>query len=114
MTNHIGTMEGKGIIAHKLDAIGWGLFFIWIGSAVLAHLGWGIGLAGVGILALAGQVARKSLGLTFEAFWAVIGALFAIGGVWQLFSVRVSLIPILCIAAGVSLLLSVVISKPKG
>lgn len=35
-----------------LDAVGWGLFFIWIGIAILIDVGWGIGLIGVGVLIL--------------------------------------------------------------
>lgn len=43
----------------KLDAVGWGLFFIWIGIAVLADVGWGVGLIGVGLIILGGLVARE-------------------------------------------------------
>ena len=35
-----------------LDTAGCGIFFIWIGVAILANLGWGIGLIGVGLLIL--------------------------------------------------------------
>jgi hypothetical protein len=45
----------------QLDAIGWGLFFIWIGIAVLANLGWGIGLIGVGLIILLKLLAREYL-----------------------------------------------------
>ena len=30
----------------KLDAIGWGLVFIWTGTAILADVGWGVGFLG--------------------------------------------------------------------
>jgi hypothetical protein len=111
-THIIRTPEGR-VTAHKLDVVGWGLFFIWIGIALLANLGWGMGLVGVGFLVLVGQLARKYMGLRFEAFWAIVGALFVIGGVWEFLSVRVSLIPILCIVAGVALVVSAVVGKPK-
>ena len=113
MTNHVGTMVDGRITAHKLDIAGWGLFFIWIGIAFLANLGWGIGLVGVGILVLSGQMTRRYMGLRFEAFWAIVGALFVIGGVWEFLSVRVSLIPILCIVAGAALVVSALVGKPK-
>jgi hypothetical protein len=45
----------------KLDAVGWGLFFIWIGVAVLADVGWGVGLIGVGLIILGGLAAREYL-----------------------------------------------------
>jgi hypothetical protein len=114
MANHIiGPVVDGRITAHKLDVVGWGLFFIWIGIAFLANLSWGIGLVGVGVLVLGGQMARKYMSLRFEAFWAMVGALFIIGGVWELFSVHVSLVPILCIVAGVALVVSALLGKPK-
>ena len=41
-----------------LDAVGWGVFFIWIGVAFLADLGWGVGFIGVGLIILGALVAR--------------------------------------------------------
>jgi len=41
-----------------LDAVGWGVFFIWIGIAFLADLGWGVGFIGVGLIILGALVAR--------------------------------------------------------
>lgn len=45
----------------EIDAIRWGVFFIWIGVAVLADLGWGVGLIGIGLIILAGFAARTHL-----------------------------------------------------
>lgn len=95
--------------AHRLDGAAWGLFFIWIGIAFLLHLDWGIGLLGVGVLMIATQIARKYVGLPLETFWIVVGALFMLCGIWEVFSVRLSLIPIICIVAGVALLASVLV-----
>ncbi len=44
-----------------LDAVGWGVFFIWIGVAFLEDLGWGVGFIGIGLIILGGLVARKYL-----------------------------------------------------
>ena len=44
-----------------LDAVGWGVFFIWIGVAILADLGWGVGLIGVGLIILGALAARAYL-----------------------------------------------------
>lgn len=44
--------ESSKELHRKLDAVGWGLFFIWIGIALLTDVGWGIGLIGVGVLIL--------------------------------------------------------------
>lgn len=105
-------MADEGIVAHRLNAIGSGLFFIWVGVVLLAHLGWGIGLLGVGILMLGGQAARTLMGLKFVTSWGEVGVLFVLGGVWELVSFRVGLAPILCIVAGILFVVSAFVGKP--
>jgi hypothetical protein len=110
--NHDQRLTSRHVLHKKLDAAGWGLFFIWMGIALVAHVGWGAGLLGVGILILGAQVTRKYFGLKLERFWVVAGFLFLLGGVWELFNVPLDLMPILCIVAGVALLVSVLVGKP--
>jgi len=43
----------------KLDAVGCALFFIWMGIAILANVGWGIGLIGVGLIIIGLMVVRE-------------------------------------------------------
>ena len=93
-------------LAKKLDALGWGLFFIWVGIAFLADFHIGVGLLGVGIITLGGQAARKFLDLKLEGFWVVVGLLFFVGGLWELFEAEVGLVPILLIVVGLALLVS--------
>ncbi len=90
----------------KVDPTVWGLFFVWIGIAVLAHLGWGIGLVGVGVITLGAQAWRGYLGLRVDRFSLVVGSLFTIGGIWSLLDLRIDLVPVLCIVAGIALLVS--------
>ena len=66
---------------------------------------------GVGIIILAKQATRKYMTLEFEIFGVICGVLFVLGGVWQFFTVRVSLVPLVCIAGGVALLLSALFGK---
>ena len=110
--NHDQKLTSKHVLHKKLDAVSWGLFFIWIGIALVAHVGWGAGLLGVGIIILGAQVIRKYLGLKLEGFWIVAGFLFVLGGVWELFNVPLDLMPILCIAVGVALLVCTLVGKP--
>lgn len=100
-------------LAKKLDAVGWGLFFIWVGIAFLADLGTGVGLLGVGVITLGGQVARKHYNLNVEGFWVVVGLLFVVGGVWNLIQAKVALVPLLLIAAGLAVLVSAFWGKPR-
>ena len=97
----------KGQLAQKLDAAGWGLFFIWVGVALLMGLSWGVGLLGVAVITLGEQAARRYVGLGVQAFWVVVGLLFLVGGIWELYKVDVSLAPILLIIAGAALLVSI-------
>jgi hypothetical protein len=80
-------------LANKLDAVGWGLFFIWVGVAFLADVAIGVGLLGVGVITLGMQAVRKYFQLDFEE--------------WELFAVELPLVPILLIVAGLVLLVSV-------
>jgi len=91
-------------LTRKLEAIGWGLFFIWMGIALFGHLGWGVGLLGVGIITLGVQAVRKYFELKLEGFWVAVGFCFVAAGIWNLFDIQLGLLPILCIVAGVALL----------
>lgn len=91
----------------------WGLLFVWVGVGTLAQVGWGYGLIGVGVIILGAQLARRFVvGLELEAFSTAVGLIFLLGGIWELFSVQVELVPILCIAAGVALILSALTARP--
>jgi hypothetical protein len=100
-----GTSEERAL-DRKIDAAGWGVLFVWIGVALLAHVGWGVGLVGVGLITLGAQAWRNHVGVKVDRFGLVVGAVFMLVGVWNLFDVRVELVPVLFIAAGVYLLAS--------
>lgn len=110
---HDPMAENKRSLIKKLDAVGWGLFFIWIGIAFLADVGWGAGLLGVGVIALGAQVARKYLGLPADRFGLAVGIAFVVWGVWELLNIQLSetpipgaLFPILFIVVGIVLVVS--------
>ena len=96
----------RGIVAEKLDAVGWGLFFLWVGLALLFDFGWGATLIGIGIITLGEQLARFATRLQVEGFWVVVGVGFLLGGIWQLVDAELSLFPIFLILAGLTVLLA--------
>jgi hypothetical protein len=104
----------ESTVEKKVDATGWALFFIWTGVAFLAHIGWGVGLVGVGVIMIGGQVARKYYDLGVQGFPVVIGGIVILAGVRELVGVQFSLLPILCVVAGLALLVSLVKSGRKG
>lgn len=87
------------------DAIGWALFFIWVGVAWLMELGIGYGLLGVAVLTLGMQGIRYLRDVKVEGFWVVIGLAFLVGGFWELWSVAIPLAPVVLIAVGLALLI---------
>lgn len=90
-----------------LDSIGWALFFIWVGSAWLMELDLGIGLLGIAAITLGMQAVRWLLKLKMEGFWIVVGAAFAIGGVWELANIDKPLVPVLMVAVGLVIFVSI-------
>lgn len=95
----------------KLAAVGWGLFFLWVGIALLTGVPTGVGLLGVGAITLGMQMARRTFGLTLEGFWIVVGILFALGGFGALLGVNVPILPLVLVGAGLLLLLSGLTAK---
>ncbi len=108
------TTESKRVTARKVDAAGWGLFFIWVGITFLASLGWGVGLLGVGVIILGVQLARRYADLAVERFSALVGVIFLFGGVWELLgkAAPAALVPVLFIIAGALLLISALTRRP--
>jgi hypothetical protein len=100
------TSSNERALERKIDAAAWGILFLWVGIALLAQVSWGVGLVGAGVIALGAQVWRRYVGVKVDPFSVVVGALFAIVGVWNLFDVRVDIVPLLFIAAGIALLAS--------
>lgn len=94
--------------ARKLDSVGWAIFFIWVGVAWIANVGFGVGLIGVAAIILGMQAMRRLMGINLEFFWIVVGIGFAIGGLWEYLDVQTPLAPIVLIIAGIALLVSVI------
>lgn len=101
----------QGALGRRLDAGGWGLFFIWVGIALATNVGWGVALVGVGLITLGVQAARRLLGLDLDRFSVTVGGLFVAGGIWKIVDVSVELFPLLCIVAGLALLVSALAGK---
>jgi hypothetical protein len=112
-SDHDQMVVNRGALNRKLEAAGWGLVFIWIGIALFVHVGWGMGLLGVGIITLGAQLARKYFDLKLEGFWIAVGFLFVVGGICKLFNAHLGFVPILCIVAGTALLVSVLVRRTR-
>jgi len=90
----------------RITTIGWGLFFIWLGFVLMLKAGSGLILLGVGLISLGMQVARKYSGLDSDGFWIVVGALFVVVGVWEMFDIQLPLMSVFLIVIGGAFLVS--------
>ena len=96
--------QAKSIYARQLDAVGWALLLIWIGVAVLANVGWGWALLGMGGIVLGAQAALWRRSETVDRFAAACGVVFLIGGAWVVLGLTWPLVPVLLILLGAGLL----------
>lgn len=106
--------KGTRDLTKKLTAVGWGLFFIWLGIAMLFNADVGFILMGVGLITLGMQAARKYYGLDAETFWIVVAVLFIVVGLWQALELRISIMAALLIVVGCALLISAIKGKQAG
>lgn len=104
--------------AQRLNAVGWGSFLIWMGISFLANLSWATVLIGVGIIIVAGQLARYFFRLPVERSWLVIGILLLAWVGLNLLQHRFDgpflpgdFLPFLFIVAGIALIVSVLFRK---
>jgi hypothetical protein len=67
----------------KIDATGWGLFFLWVGVALVASVGWGIAILGTGVISLGVQFARRVSGLPVDRWSVGFGACLSMAGLTQ-------------------------------
>ncbi len=95
----------QGSLADKLVGVKWGLFFIWVGLVLLLKLAASVGLLGIGVIALGLEASRKHFKLPLEWFWVIVGLLFALVGLWDLFETTLPLVAVLLIVAGLTLLI---------
>lgn len=110
----------EGTAAARLDEIGWGSFFIWIGVALLAGVSWSVFFLGTGAIMVSAQMARKFLALKVDRFGLSLGIAFVCASVlrildlqWDKAVISTWLVPVLFIAAGASIVLSAWLRKPR-
>jgi hypothetical protein len=94
------------VASRDVARVVWGLLLIWLGAALAVRWSWGVGLVGAGAILLGAQAYRWLAGLRLDGFGLVAGLALLIAGVSSLLRVTVALVPLLCIAAGVVLLVS--------
>jgi hypothetical protein len=98
------TAQQTSRLSHRIDGGGWAFAFIWVGVALLADVGWGWLLVGLGLIMLAGQGALRLAHEPSSGFWIACGATLLGSGIWQLLDLRWPLAPVLFILVGLGIL----------
>ena len=100
-----GLIEKRSVRGARIDAVLWGLFFVWIGIVLLFQvIPPGMGSLGVGVIVLGGALVRLIAGVSVSNFWLIIGAVFVIAGVGELLEIDLPLLPAALVVCGVLLL----------
>jgi hypothetical protein len=90
--------------APSIDSVGWALFFIWSGVALLTHIGWTWSLFGTAVIILGAQAARRIRSERLDIFMIVIGTVPLAGTVAVRLGSAWSLIPAFLIVIGLAML----------
>jgi len=105
MIDKIDEKSYRDLRGKRLDAIGWALFFLWIGVVFLVKsIPDGVGSLGVGAIVLIGTLVRLLLKISISVFWIEIGIVFILAGVGGLLDIDLPLLPIALIVCGVLML----------
>lgn len=113
MPEPLQRMRDEHASSEVVERYAWGLLLVWMGGVLLLRWGWGVGLAGAGAIVLAAHGWRSHLGLRLDRWGVLFGAMLLICGAWTVLDVPIDLVPALAIAAGIGLLVSTRMSRPR-
>jgi hypothetical protein len=95
-------------LAHRLDVLGWGVFFLMTGVLMLfPGLPEGIWLVGLGVLLLGLAAVRVALGLAIEWFGVILGASALIAGFGTIAGVYIPVFALFLVACGLAIIAGV-------
>lgn len=100
--------SGNNTFARSIDSIGWALFFMWVGVALLANFSWTVSLIGTAAIILAVQGALFFRGERLDIFMAAVGVVLLIGAITDVYGSPWSLFPALLIVIGIAMLVDTI------
>ena len=102
---------GRKEMNDRIDSAAIGVLLVWAGICLFADLGWGVAWIGVGVVLFAEQVVRRRQAVDFDWFWVGASFVACLSGVALLYGLKVSVVPIVFILVGFSLIASSVKTK---
>ena len=95
-------------LAHRLDVLGWGIFFLMTGVLMLfPSLPEGTWLVGLGVLLLGLAAVRVALGIAFEWFGVILGTGALVAGFGTIAGVYIPVFALFMVACGLALIAGV-------
>ena len=91
-------------VADARSSVGWALFFIWAGTALLTGIGWTWALIGTAVIILGVQAILLLRGEPMDAFMVAVGIVLLGGAIADLGGIAWSFIPVALIVIGVGML----------
>lgn len=108
-TNADSTSADNTNLAHRLDVLGWGIFFLMTGVLMLfPSLPEGAWLVGLGVLLLGLAAVRVGLGLAFEWFGVILGTGALVAGFGTIAGIYIPVFALFLVACGLALIAGVV------
>jgi len=105
MATELAELKRRSDMGRKLDAIGWGAFFVWIGFTMLVKvLKPGVAAIGVGAIIIIEAIMRLVLGVSVGGFWVLMGVIFLAAGFGEIFAINLPLLPIAFLVCGILLI----------
>lgn len=96
----------------SIDSVGWALFFMWVGIALLSNFSWTVSLVGTAAIILGVQATLLVRGERLDVFMAAVGVVLVIGAVADVYGSPWSLFPTLLIVIGISMLVDTIRARP--
>jgi len=105
-------LGANSTFARSIDSIGWAIFFMWVGIALLASLSWTVSLIGTAAIILAVQATLFFRGERLDVFMAAVGVVLLIGAFADVYGSVWSLFPTLLIVIGITMLVDTLRAHP--
>ena len=90
--------------SRSVDTIGWALFFVWVGVALLSNMSWTGALGGAAAIILGVQAALYFQGERVDLFMTAVALVLIVAIVTDLSGSTWSLFPALLIIIGIAML----------
>ncbi len=108
------TYSNRTDLGNRVDAFGWGLFFLMSGAMLLVPgLPDGSWLAGVGVLFLALSAARSVMGLPVSGFGLFVGGVLLVWGAGIMAGIAVPWFSLLLVACGLAIVAGQVLGRTQ-